>query len=280
MARASIYMVLALTATVHHLDAGARSLLGTLHSSPRLRARSAAVLLCNPFGEEASRAHRTYRVLATQLERAGYATLRFDYSGTGDSGGDDGDATIDQWLDDIATAGDELRATSGAKRLVLVGLRLGATLAGLATSRGALRPRHLILWDPVVEGRTYLQELVTAHRAYMRDELDGWTDRLQLSAEGYPAEALGTVISPVLGAQVAAIDLASMSLESDLVTVIKTHEGPGLDRLRARLGASPSTRWLDHPSSATWNSDASLNAATVPMDVVRAVVARIEESIP
>jgi len=280
LAGPAIDMVPALTPTVQYFGAGTRSLLGTLHASPRLRARSAAVLLCNPFGEEAARAHRTYRILATHLERAGYATLRFDYSGTGDSSGDDGDATIDGWLDDIAAAGEELCSSSGSRRLVLVGLRLGATLAGLATSRGALRPRHLILWDPVVEGRAYLQALVTAHRSYVRGELEGWTDRLQLSAEGYPAEALGAAISPALGAQMAAIDLASEALGADLATVIKTRDGPGLDRLRARLGASPSTRWLHHPSSADWNSDASLNAATVPMDVVSAVVARIEETVP
>src|SRR5262249_23612523 len=44
-------------------------LLGALHRPQRLRPRSTAVLLCNPFGEEASRAHRMFRVLATQLER-------------------------------------------------------------------------------------------------------------------------------------------------------------------------------------------------------------------
>src|SRR5882757_6389331 len=42
-----------------------QQLLGSLHQPQRLRARSTAVLLCNPFGEEAARAHRSYRVLAT-----------------------------------------------------------------------------------------------------------------------------------------------------------------------------------------------------------------------
>jgi alpha-beta hydrolase superfamily lysophospholipase len=269
-----------MAATVYHLDVGGRSLLGTLHSSPRLRARSAAVLLCNPFGEEASRAHRTYRVLATQLEQAGYATLRFDYSGTGDSSGDDHDATIDLWLADIMAAADQLRADSRASRLVVVGLRLGATLAGLATSRGALRPRHLILCDPIVDGRAYLNDLVTAHRSYMRSELASWNDRLEVSADGRPAEALGARISPALGAQLGAIDLAAETLGADLVTVLRTHPGAGLERLRARLGTGPSTRWIDLPGSAAWNSDAALNAATVPMNVVRAVVERIETSIP
>ena len=70
-------------------------LLGAFHLPQRLQPRRTAVLLCNPFGEEASRAHRTYRVLATQLERAGFPVLRFDYSGTGDSLGRADDVTLD-----------------------------------------------------------------------------------------------------------------------------------------------------------------------------------------
>ena len=62
-----------------------QQLLGAFHVAQRLQPRSTAVLLCNPFGEEASRSHRTFRVLATQLERTGFSVLRFDYSGTGDS---------------------------------------------------------------------------------------------------------------------------------------------------------------------------------------------------
>ena len=86
------------------------------------------MLLCNPFGEEASRAHRTFRVLATQLERAGYATLRFDYSGTGDSLGESTPPTLDAWLADIGAAAEHLRAASGAQRLAIIGLRLGGAV--------------------------------------------------------------------------------------------------------------------------------------------------------
>jgi pimeloyl-ACP methyl ester carboxylesterase len=269
-----------LGAKVQYFGDGPAALLGTLHHPQRLRARSAAVLLCNPFGEEAARAHRIYRVLATQLERAGFSTLRFDYSGTGDSLGDDDAATLDAWLSDIAAAGDELRAASGVKRLVVVGLRLGATLAALATSRRGLRPRHLILWDPIVRGAPYLRDLAAAHRSYMRDEIAGWVDRLPVSADGIPAEALGTPIAPPLAAQLGAIDLAGEPIAADLITVIHTQDGAGLDHLRAHLGEGPAVKWIAMAGSAAWNSDAALNAAIVPMDIVSAMVARIEETIP
>jgi pimeloyl-ACP methyl ester carboxylesterase len=256
-----------------------RQLLGALHQPQRLRPRGTAVLLCNPFGEEASRAHRIYRVLATQLERAGYASLRFDYSGTGDSLGDSGGATVDAWVGDVVSAAERLRTASGAARIAVVGLRFGATLAMLASARGELRPRHLVLWDPVVDGAAYLRELVAQHRAYMRAEIGpGWQDRLRIAADGIPAEALGAPIGAVLGAQIAAIDLAAVVPGVEHVTLITTRVTPDAQRLRPRLPAS--TRWLEMAESAAWNSDAALNAMTVPMDIVQALVARIEEISP
>ena len=237
------------------------------------------MLLCNPFGEEAARAHRIFRVLAMQLERAGYAALRFDYSGTGDSLGDSAAATVDAWVGDVLAAGERLRAVTGASRVAVVGLRFGATLAILASARGDLRPRQLVLWDPVVDGVAYLRELVAQHRAYMRAEIGpGWRDRLQIAADGTPAEVLGAPIGPVLGGQIASIDLTEVAPRSEQLTVITTRATPELERLRPRLLAS--TRWLELAESPAWNTDAALNAMTVPMDIVQAIVARIEESCP
>jgi uncharacterized protein len=265
---------------------GGRQLLGALHHPQRLRPRATAVLLCNPFGEEASRAHRTFRVLATQLERAGFPTLRFDYSGTGDSQGEGADATIEAWLGDIAAAAARLREASGAARIAIAGLRLGATLAAMAAARGDVRPRHLVLWDPVVDGAAYLRELADQHRAYMREEMGpGRADRLRTrdggapGARGTPVEALGTPISDALAAELAAIDLAAGAAPAaEQTTVLTTRTTPELERLRPRLPAS--ARWLAMNESPAWNSDAALNAMTVPMDIVRAIVARIEETSP
>ena len=237
------------------------------------------MLLCNPFGEEASRAHRSYRVLATQLERAGYAGLRFDYSGTGDSLGDSRAQTIDAWVGDVGIAAERLRSATGASRVAVVGLRLGATLAMLASARGELRPRHLLLWDPVVDGAGYVRELIAQHRAYMRSEIGpGWVDRLEIAADGTPAEALGAPIGAALGGQIAAIDLAAVVPGADHLTVITTRAAPDVERLRSKLPAA--TRWLDMPESPSWNTDAALNAMTVPMDIVQALIARIEEISP
>ena len=218
-------------------------------------------------------------MLATQLERAGYAALRFDYSGTGDSLGDGRTTTVDAWVGDVASAADRLRSASGAARLAVIGLRFGATLAALASARGDLRLRHLVLWDPVVDGAAYLRELAQQHRTYMQDEIgDGWVDRLPVAADGTPAEALGAPIGAALAGQIAAIDLTATAPAAEQVTVVSTRATPELDRLRSRLPAW--TRWLELPDSPAWNADAALNAMTVPMDIVRAIVSRIEEVSP
>ena len=257
-------------------------MLGALHRTTRLRPRSAAVLLCNPLGEEAARAHRLYRVLASQLERAGYTTLRFDYRGTGDSSGDDGAGNVEAWLADIERAAAELlRAAPADSRLVLVGLRLGATLAALATNRAGLRTRHLVLWDPVADGLGYLRELAAAHRTYLRAETAGrWRDTLPVDAEGVPAEALGTVLSPALASGLRAIRLVDELPRADHLTIIATRRESELEALQRALATRSATRWLEIMDAAAWNSDDALNAATVPMEVISAIVARIEEVSP
>lgn len=243
------------------------------------------MLLCNPFGEEASRAHRTLRVLATQLERAGYAALRFDYSGTGDSLGESEAGTVDAWVADIGEAAERLRAQSGAARLAVIGLRFGATLAALAAARGRIKPRHLLMWDPVLDGPAYLRDLAEQHRAYLRSEMmAGYRDRLRVRPAdtpvlgGVPLEVFGAPLGDTLATQIAAIDLAASPPTAEQLTLLSTRTTPELERLHARLPAS--AKWLQLPASAAWDSDAALNAMTVPMDIVRSLVGRIEETSP
>jgi pimeloyl-ACP methyl ester carboxylesterase len=253
-----------------------RQLLGSFHVAQRLQPRSTAVLLCNPFGEEASRSHRTFRVLATQLERAGFSVLRFDYAGTGDSLGSTEDASVETWIRDIGDAAQKLLDVSGARGIALVGLRFGASLAMLASARGGLRPRHLLMWDPIVDGGEYLRELVTQHETYMREELGpSWQDRTRKHADGSPAEAFGAPISAELRAALATIDLARTQPNADHVTVVSTKSNAGTERLRAHL---PQARWIDMPESTVWNSDAALNNMIVPMEIVQTLVAQLEKA--
>ncbi len=116
-----------------------------------------AVLLCGPWAREYEYAHRAMTRLAELLADDGHFVLRFDYAGTGDSWGDTTEADLDRWVGDAGTALDELRALSGRPRVDLVGLRLG----GLVASRAAVGRRdvdRMVLWDPLVDGRRWVEE--------------------------------------------------------------------------------------------------------------------------
>ncbi len=157
-----------------YFGASAAPLFGVYHPPLARSAAPRCVLLCPPVGQEYIRAHRAFRQLGIALARAGHHVLRFDYSGTGDSAGDGTGVSLEQWEGDVCTAAEEIRDTSGVERLTLVGLRLGATMA-LRASR-PVAADDLVLWDPVTDGGSYLEELYATYLVSHREQ--------QLSAGG------------------------------------------------------------------------------------------------
>lgn len=135
-------------------------------------------VICNPMGHEAMWLHRGSRQLAQRLSEQGMPVLRFDYAGTGDSAGEPGADAMTAWMDGIAAAVTHLTSISGARRVALLGIRLGATLAAEVASRirTCIPVDALVLLEPVVSGRAYRRELEvlrqcgkrgTAHRVPM-----------------------------------------------------------------------------------------------------------------
>jgi pimeloyl-ACP methyl ester carboxylesterase len=112
--------------------------------------RTRAAVLCYPWGAEYVYAHRTMRQLAVKLSASGFHTLRFDYFGTGDSGGGDSEANPAAAEVDVESAIEGLQDIVGVARVALIGLRLGATLAARAAMRRNEGIEALVLWDPIV----------------------------------------------------------------------------------------------------------------------------------
>jgi uncharacterized protein len=130
-----------------------------IHEPPRAASsRSTGVLLCYPGVQEYNMAHWAFRRLSSTLAREGFHVLRFDWSGTGDSWGRTVDGTMDQWVEDVACAVQELRDASGAESVAIVGLRLGAAIATMACAKATL-VEDLVLWEPVIYGSQYIAEL-------------------------------------------------------------------------------------------------------------------------
>jgi pimeloyl-ACP methyl ester carboxylesterase len=144
-----------------HFGVEGRRLFGVFHARAAGTPPRSAVLLCNAFGREGVQLHRMFRVVADRLSRTGCDVLRFDYYGTGDSDGDDGDANLDGWTQDILTAHAELAKCVAAAQVTWIGARVGATLLQRAAER--VMPARLVMLDPVFDGRDYLDLLRLHH---------------------------------------------------------------------------------------------------------------------
>jgi pimeloyl-ACP methyl ester carboxylesterase len=118
-----------------------------------------AILLSSPIGRESRLSRRALRSLAILLARGGYASLRYDHVGSGDSSGSVDDEEIgDAWISGI-DQGVALLRTLGIDSVSAVGMRMGATIIGAACSSHDLGLSSLVMWDPCETGRAYVREL-------------------------------------------------------------------------------------------------------------------------
>jgi len=99
------------------------SLHGVLHLP--CQGQDRALVFCHPFAEEKKCAHRTFVEAARACAEVGWAVLRFDLRGCGDSPGSFAQYDLDDWCEDIANAADYVRQATGNEHVGLLGLRPG-----------------------------------------------------------------------------------------------------------------------------------------------------------
>ena len=199
---------------------------GWYHWSDTAAPRDCVAVICPPIGYEYTRAHRTLRHLADRLARIGVPALRFDYHGIGDSPGSDLDpARLAAWRANVKTAVCRARELSGRKRVCLVGVRLGATLAALVAAEIAVD--WLVLWNPCVTGKPYLRELRALALA---------AQRVGNAVEG-ALESGGFVMSRETQDDLAAIDLAQAPIAARRVLLLRRDDLGAEPRLGAHLAA-------------------------------------------
>lgn len=163
------------------------------------------VLFCAPFAEEKKCSYRTFTRAAQAFAAAGVACLRFDYFGTGDSDGRFTDFSPSRAVDDIVAAAGELRSRSGVSDIVLLGLRLGGTLALASAARAGAA--SVILWQPVVSGRSFFD--LTIKRQIMRRQLIGGDEQGQGGGGGDVIDLDGFPLSQAAAAEIRSLDCAT-----------------------------------------------------------------------
>lgn len=134
-----------------------RRLFGCCHYPMKKNYRREAVIICQTIGQEYIHSHRAIFQLAVQLASEGFMTLRFDYLGCGDSNGNFEDGGVVVWGEDVKIAIEEMQIRTGIRDVCLVGYRVGAALA-LKAAINSTAVKHLVLWEIVSDGVSYLNE--------------------------------------------------------------------------------------------------------------------------
>ncbi|MDI1314057.1 alpha/beta fold hydrolase [Prosthecobacter sp.] len=190
-----------------YFESGGRALFAWLHR-PAGAVAEHGVLICPPIGHEQVHSHRALRHLADRLARQGFTVVRLDYHGTGDSDGAEDDLQrLATWQVNVSDAVEWLRSEAGCRKVSLVGLRLGATLAALYAEQHEVE--SLVLWSPIVKGRRYVRELTALSQ----------TAQLVAGSDSAGIEAMGFVYAHETAGELAKMDLLSRSVQCQQVLI-------------------------------------------------------------
>jgi exosortase A-associated hydrolase 2 len=225
---------------------------------------SACVVVVPPFAEEMNKSRRMWTLLAAQLAARGIDTLIPDLRGTGESDGDFTDARWPYWREDLATTCHLARA-QGARRIALLGVRLGALLAldflreaaAAADSSDAIGIEQLILWQPVLSGQQHLNQFL----------------RLKLAA-GLRQATAGRETTATLRERLGRgerLEVAGYELARDLVSAI--------DALDAQVLAPTTLGRVDWLEVSTSAERALLPASARVLERWRAAGVRVEPRV-
>jgi pimeloyl-ACP methyl ester carboxylesterase len=205
------------------------------------------------------------------LSAAGFDVLRFDYFGTGDAGGDMPDATLEGWEADIETAIEEIKDTTGATRVALAGIRLGATLAARVAVRRRVLVQDLVLWDPVVTGEEYLAELLNVAPDA---PLPGGHMTARAAEAGGGHEVRGFPLTDAMARDVRSLDLPALAPAlPDRTLCIVCQVQPSHTALSAALGRRASGPLLLEriPCMPAWVETHEFGAGIVPVTLLQRI---------
>ena len=179
-------------------------------------------VFCNPFLEEKVYTESVYKSFADHLAENGYAVMRFDYLGDGDSEGILEDINLNDWRTDIVDACGFAKNICQVPSINLFGLRLGASLAYDVASK--LNINRILLWDPVLDGEDYLNQLL---RFNLTTQLSTYgkvhnerSDLIQSLKEGSSVNILGYEITQSLADSLCNLQIVQKNMPDCIVNIV------------------------------------------------------------
>jgi len=246
-----------------------RPLFGIHHPPKSELVRNRGVVLCPAIGQDYMRTHRGLKQLAIQLSKCGFHVLRFDYFGTGDSGGESTEATLEQWINDAGEAIEELKDNAGVRQVSLIGIRLGAAIAAQA-AQAHPEVDSLILWDPVVTGAAYLEELI---RLGEPAGMNGAVPPGTVGVSGFP-------LTPSLTSGLRQIDLPGIvEPMAEHVLLVVSEERTEFNQLQVHLAATTQHSSCHLvPSATNWDVVDRMGAVLLPQKIIQDIVTYLSDN--
>lgn len=133
------------------IPAGKHLLSGVLHSPVKaLGKKSPVVVICHGFISNKVGQHRLFVKAARELCEAGFAVVRFDYSGCGDSSGEHQAITLDQQVNETISVLNFIKSIDNIDydSITLLGHSFGGCVASISAGKDR-RIKRLVLWSPV-----------------------------------------------------------------------------------------------------------------------------------
>lgn len=260
-----------------------RQVLGLLQRPLLGKAQRAAFLMCRPFGQEAVRTAPIYRAMSDRLAREGCTVLTIDLHGCGDSPGEADEQSLAQWADDVLAAHQQLRLDAPGVLLHWFGMGLGASIAAGAASRCEPAPDCLVLWEPVLDGPSYLRRLIATHRAELAREMQrDWRDLVTRGAETepvLPGSVLGFTIGRRLNEELQHLHGLPLSAIAERRTrMVLALAEPQLHAVTTSDIPGLTLRTIE--SAANWMSIEAQGTAIVPQEIPNALLATFRSEFP
>lgn len=230
------------------------------------------IVLVPPLLHEQPGSRRFVVEVAGEFAALGLPCLRFDFHGTGDSGGAGEELDFASMRQDLGLATGALRERAGIRRVVVLAWR-GSALPVQAWLRQGGHADLVVLWEPVPDGDAWLRELQAgdAGERALRPPPRAGVARLTDPSDG---QLMGFPVSPRLRT-----DLSQSRLGAETAG---GHGGPCWAVVRADAVALPfaAARVLQLPPDApAFRATASMDATFFLTPPVREFVGRLGQSL-
>lgn len=233
--------------------------------------RDEAVVICYPAPQEIMRSFQAHVQLHRRLQDLGYAVLRFDYAGTGDS---EGEISLARWRDNIIAAVSQVKSMSGASRVSLIGTRLGAALALQASTH--IGVKRILLWDGVTNGADLIRSYEAAHQLMLKRVPD---EPPFHKNQKNKAQCCGFSWSDALRTEIASINPDSLESHCSRIIHVQAEESAAWTKLSERWIADGKTvQTIISEDPMHWDSDIYMKLRAVPQRSLQAILRVFEEA--